>query len=325
MRVAYLITSYRPPRQLLRLLHTLRRGQPDAPLVVHHDRFRSAWTPDLVAPVGGVDVRTSPGPMRWGDFSVIDATWRTLDWMMERRSFDWVVMLSEQDYPIAPLESLEEHLEASGADVMADAVPLDQIEDPILRMECNRRYNYRYVQLPSLHVMAKLPPRVRKAIADAANRANYAMHRLQPVVTVYRYPDPLPLRLGKRPRRSPFSPDFPCWYGTQWVALSRRAAEGLTTFVRTHSDYVHHFARTAQPDEAATLTVVCNDPTLQLRREDLHYTRFRPGEASPDVFVRGDLDELMASGRFFARKFDIDLDETILDALDDHVFAGAHR
>ena len=323
MRVAYLITSYRPPRQLLRLLHTLRRAEPDAPLVVHHDRFRSAWKPALVEPVGGVDVRTSPSPLRWGDFSIVDATWRTLDWMVERRTFDWVVMLSEQDYPIAPLERLHEHLERSGADVLADAVPVDEIEDPVLRMDCNRRYNYRYFQLPAVSLMSRLPASTRLRVANVANRANFILHKLQPTMTFFRYPDPLPMRLGVRPRRSPFSSAFPCWYGTQWVTLSRRAAEAVSAFVNTHGEYVRHFARTVIPDEAATLTIVCNDPTLRLQRENLHYMRFTDGQGSPDVFTARNLEELTTSGKFFARKFDPDVDESILDALDDHLFAGA--
>ncbi len=322
MRVAYLITSYRPPTQLLRLLGTLRRAQPQSPLVVHHDRFRSDWGTDLVAPIGGVDVLTSDTPVSWGDFSIVDITWKSLSWMVRHLDFEWVVFLSEQDYPIAPADSLEERLGGAGVDAFVAAQPIHMIEDGELRMDCDRRYNYRYSTLPHLGIMARLPPTLRRRIADSAHYANFVLYKLQRKVTVYRYPDPLPMRLGVRARHSPFSSAFPCWYGSQWMALSRRAAEAVVEYVARHDDYVRHYARTVIPDESATATIVCNDPRLRVRDEELHHVRFNSGEGDghPDVFGLDDLEELVSSGRFFARKFDLDVDSAVLDALDRHVF-----
>jgi hypothetical protein len=322
VRVAYFITSYRPPNQLLRLLRTIRRAQPESPVVVHHDKFRSAWSEDLVAPIGGVDVLTSEAPVWWGDFSIVDVTWRGLSWMVEHRDFDWVVFLSEQDYPIAPFVQLEKRLGESEVDAFIEATPADLLEDDDLRMECDRRYNYRYRKLPRLGLMARLPPRARRLVADKANYANFVLYKLQRRVTVYRYPDPLPMRLGLRPRRSPFSPTFPCWYGSQWMALSRHAAEKVGEFVAAREDYVHHFSRTVIPDESATATIVCNDPALDVCHEALHHVRFSSAEGHPDAFGLGDLGELVDSGRYFARKFDIELDAAVLAALDEHVFGG---
>jgi hypothetical protein len=320
MRVAYLVTSYRPPRQLLRLLGTLRHAQPASPLVVHHDRFRSDWHADLVAPIGGVDVLTSDTPVSWGDFSIVDVTWRTLSWMTKNLDFDWVIFLSEQDYPITPLDRLEEHLEGSEVDALVAAQPIGLLDDAALRMDCDRRYNYRYSKVPRLGLMARLRPGTRRRVADAANYANFVLYKLQRKVTVYRYPDPLPMRLGVRPRLSPFSPAFPCWYGSQWMALSRRAAEAVVEFVDGHDDYVRHYARTVIPDESAIATIVCNAPDLHVRDEELHHVRFSSGDGHPDVFCLDDVDELVSSGRFFARKFDLDVDAAVLDALDHHVF-----
>ena len=320
MRVAYFVTSYRPPRQLLRLLATLRRAQPDSPLVVHHDRFRTDWDVDLVAPVGGVDLLTSTAPVSWGDFSIVDMTWTSLAWMVEHRDFDWVVFLSEQDYPIAPLIRLEQQLERSDVDAFIEARPIHLIEDADLRMECDRRYNYQYRKLPRLGVMERLPTTLRRPVADVANYLNFVLYKLQRKITVYRYPDPLPMRVGVRPPRSPFSAEFPVWYGSQWMALSRRAAEAVVQFVGEHTDYVRHYARTVIPDESATATIVCNDPRLAVRDEELHHVRFTSVDGHPDVFGLDDLTELIDSGRFFARKFDIDTDSMVLDALDEHVF-----
>ncbi len=322
MRVAYFVTSYRPPTQLLRLLSTLRRAQPASPVVVHHDRFRSPWSADLVTPIGDVEVLTSDTPVSWGDFSIVDVTWKGLSWMVEHLAFDWVVFLSEQDYPIAPLDRLEQLLEESQVDAFVEATPIHLVEDPDIRMGCDRRYNYRYVKLPRLGLMPRLPPKTRRLVADRANYGNFVLYKLQRKVTVFCYPDPLPMRLGVRPRRSPFSPEFPCWYGSQWMALSRRAAEKVVEFVRDREDYVRYYSRTVIPDESATATIVCNDPELTVRDEGLHHVRFSSLEGHPDAFGLADLGELVGSGRYFARKFDIDVDAAVLSALDEHIFGG---
>jgi hypothetical protein len=103
--------------------------------VVHHDRFRSAWTADLVAPIGGVHVVTSDIPVEWGDFSIVKALWTSLSWMVEHLAFDWVVFLTEQDYPIAPLAQLEERLSSSGVDAFLEAVPTQLITGPEARKD----------------------------------------------------------------------------------------------------------------------------------------------------------------------------------------------
>ena len=275
-----------------------------------------------MASLGGVDVLTSETPVAWGDFSIVDITWTSLAWMVEHRDFDWVVFLSEQDYPIAPLGALEQWLQQSDADAFVEARPIHRIEDADLRMDCDRRYNYRYRPLPRFGLMARLAPGLRRRIANIANYSNFVLYKLQHKVTVYRYPDPLPMRLGVRPARSPFSAAFPCWYGSQWMALSRRAAETVVEFVGDHEGYVRHYSQTVIPDESATATIVCNDARLVVHPHGLHHVRFSSVDGHPDVFGLGDLAELVDSGLYFARKFDIDGDTAVLDALDRHVLGS---
>ena len=323
MQVAYLVTSYRPPQQLFRLLRTLRRAQPEAPIVVHHDRFRATWNADLVGPIGGVQVLTSEVPVSWGDFSVVNAIWKSLAWMVENLEFDWVVLLSEQDYPLVPLEELEQRLSVSGVDAFIEAEPIHLIKDLNARKDRDLRYNFRYVQLPRFGLMARLPPAVRRPIAFAGNHLNLALYKLQSKVIVYVYPDGLPLRLGIRVRHSPFSETFPCWFGPMQMALSRSAAESVTEYVASHGEYVRHYSRTVIPDESATATIVCNDPTLKVGRGNLHWTRWTDAELGhPDVLVLDDRADFVNADKFFARKFDVEVDSSVLDALDQRIFGS---
>ena len=68
--------------------------------------------------------------MSWGDFSIVDVTWKSLSWMVEHRDFDWVVFLSEQDYPDRPARRRSNgDWRRSGVDAFIEAKPIDRIDD----------------------------------------------------------------------------------------------------------------------------------------------------------------------------------------------------
>ena len=98
--VAYLILSYTAPPLIERLVATLRTGSPDAVIAVHHDDRRCT--------LGEVDaLRIEPWPIEWGHGSQLAAVLRALRWVRERAEFDWLVLLSGQDYPIRPVADIE--------------------------------------------------------------------------------------------------------------------------------------------------------------------------------------------------------------------------
>ena len=52
MRIAYFLTSYQSPDAVLRLDRTLRRGDPDCHIVLHHDVHRTPLDQDAVREAG---------------------------------------------------------------------------------------------------------------------------------------------------------------------------------------------------------------------------------------------------------------------------------
>src|SRR3954451_20038281 len=103
--VAYVILSYRSPDVLARLVRTLRAGSPDATIAVHHDgrRCPAPGLPgaELIAPAWAVE---------WGHGWQLAAVLRCLRWALARSGFDWLVLLSGQDYPVRPVPAIEADL-----------------------------------------------------------------------------------------------------------------------------------------------------------------------------------------------------------------------
>ena len=87
---------------------------------------------------------------------------------------------------------------------------------------------------------------------------------------------------------------------------------------RENDRLVRYFRSTVIPDESVTATIVGNRPELDLAPIGLHYVRWsRADSGHPDTFEERDLEELSNCSAPFARKFDVDRDEAILDRLDE--------
>lgn len=323
MRVAYLLLSHRPPAQLRRLLSTLRRLDPEAALIVHHDRFRCTVAASDIDVGGQFELLTSDHPIDWGDFSQVDVYWRMLRWIVEKVDFDWVVLLSAQDYPIKPLRELYAMLESTTANAILEAQSVSDTSDRQKRADLESRYYYHYARPMDLGIRKHLPRAAQKALHVGAAFGADVINRTQSAVHVYKYPEQQGFRLGVRSRRRPFTLTAPCWYGSCWSTLSHKSAQALLGFVDDNPSFVSYYQSTVAPDESASTTILSNDASTRLMNANLHHTRWSdPMSGHPDVFQEKDFDELRASPKYFARKFDISVDEGVLDRLDESLFGS---
>ena len=317
MRVAFLILNHREPAQLLRLIKTLRLELPDAPIVVHNDKFRAHLDASALHSVGNAYLLTSETPIVWGDFSVVEVCWRSMEWILEHLEFDWLALLSAQDYPIKPLARLAEDLAATAADALVLATPISKLSSRSDRRNRRRRYLYQY-RTPAVNRQPRSASgKVRRWMRGHSGPFVDILNNVQPCFQIYKYPDQIPWRVGLRARRTPFSQSEPCWFGSMWITLSHRAAKFVVDSAEQRRDYVEYFRRTVVADESATVTLLCNAARLRTQARDLHYVRWTdPASGHPDTFSVDDLPELLAAPEYFARKFDIAKDSAGLDMLD---------
>lgn len=314
----YLILNHRPVTQLARLVAVLRRQQPQSPILVHHDRFRCDLDRgDLDR--HGVDVMTSPSPLEWGGFGMVEAVWNGLRKLAVLPDVDWVVVLSGQDYPVKPLAAFEATLRSIGVDAMFEATRVSELA-PQQRHDLEYRYLYQYRHQAAAppEIVQLFPSALRRTARAVSDVSSYVINHAQSFLHLYRYPPPMPRRLGWRARHTPFSESTPCWHSSSWMALSRRGFVRLLEFIDSHPEFVDYYRHTPSPDESAIATILCNDPDIRVRREPLTLARWtHPESGHPEVLRIWDLPFINSRPQFFARKFDIAVDTTVLDALDD--------
>ena len=322
-----MVTAYRNPEQIFRLAGTIHRESPAAEILIHHDQFRSALDPlRLRQAAPHSHLLTSPSPLSWGDFSVVDMHWRCFRWAVEHVEFDWLVLLSEQDYPVQPLSKIETSLFTAQADALLDAYTVDATT-PWPRALGYYRYFYSYSTVPGMAFAHRIPapwaPRYRRFRQRVVNRIN---HHPGGLIRAETYPDGMPTRIGLRRKSTPFSGSFGCWVGKAWFALSRRAVAEVVSFIRENPAYPRYYRWTIVPEESATAAIVMNSSTLRVVARELHFERWsNPYSGHPDVLGRADLMEIMNSGMPFARKFDLHVDSGVLDVLDAHRQAESNR
>jgi hypothetical protein len=311
MRVLYLVASHTRPAQVLRLLRTLREGSPDAHLVVHHDDRATRLDLAAAHALGAAPI-LPPTPVAWGRGSQLAMHLRALAWAARERDFDWLVLLSGQDYPVRPLAAIEADLAAATVDGFLERAP---VALPARRLHAPaEEFGLRY----SLAWRA-LPPPLRRGPALAAVRRVAAAAR--PLVAVRETPGGPPL-LGL-PTRLPYDAALRPHRGSDWYTLSRDAVEAVLAFGARRPDVLRFFARTLLPTEAYVHTVAHSDPALRIADGTRRFSRWAPGAPHPAVLGLDDLEAALASGADFARKFDDEADPRVLDALDRRLEAAA--
>ncbi|HYO08790.1 MAG TPA: beta-1,6-N-acetylglucosaminyltransferase [Tepidisphaeraceae bacterium] len=114
---------------------------------------------------------------------------------------------------------------------------------------------------------------------------------------------------------------FAVYWGSNYFALTRAACEHLAS-----SDASRRMQRTFRFALCSDELIFQNALVHSALKETIVNKTYRKltwaGGSHPKTYTMADRDELLASDAWFARKFDPDVDATILDALDAHLRAA---
>lgn len=310
-RTLYLIVSHTNPAQVIRLVKTIRLNSPDSYVLIHHDYSSSVLDRSVFQQMDNVHVLEEYIPVTWGQFSLVEMELYCINWVLARAiPFDWLVLLSGQDYPIKPLSEIEQLFKTTEYDGFMEYFPatMPPVEPTEFGLRWKqdtglKRFFYRHYRLPSNLIL---------------NRVFFKLGRIfnkkQSLITVSA--DRNGSRLGIRCTSTPFSKDFPCYAGSQWHTLSYRCVQYIHGFVQQHPEFVKHYRRTVIPDESFFQTILLNNRDLKIFNNNQRYITW--DGSGPALLKVKDFDYLINSDRQFARKFNTERDREILDLLDQY-------
>jgi hypothetical protein len=315
-RVAYLVLSHQNPRQIVRLVDRLVRSDPAGEVVVNHDAARGALDLGDYCQHPRVHLMRTSSRRRWGRYAVVKDQLDTLSWAVANLDVDWLTVLSGQDYPLRSLASFGSVLAESGYDAFLSAAPITSRRPAASdtgALYSYARYHYRWYGLPRWVLGWARGDRSTRLLGSAQRRLSSA----QPFIFLWTMPAGGGDMIGFRHRRGPFDSDFQCYKGSQWLTLSRKAADAITSFTQRRPDVMRLYQRSLIADESLPVTILCNDTDIRAQRSNHHYIRMTgAGDSHAAVLGIGDLEQLLASGKWFARKFDDRLDSDVLDRID---------
>ena len=302
LRIAYLIMVHKNPAQLGRLLNRL--AYPNTVCYVHVDAKANlkAFQAAVSSPSAGEVVwLTRRKSVSWGDFSLSIAYLAGFEEILETTTEpDFIITISGQDYPIATNEVLHSWLTEHREQTILDHLEItDEYPDIRDRVE---RYFLSTIPHRTIVYPFPEPAKLKKRVFNTALKIS---------------------SLFKLPRHVPMGHQL--YFGTNWFQLKPLTARYLIDFCRANPDYVKFFQTTYVPEEIFFQTILLNAPDPIRQTVYNQRLTFMQWDRAPGSYVipisAGELPAMLASGKFFARKFDPQYDSDVLDRLDQHLDA----
>jgi hypothetical protein len=216
--------------------------------------------------------------IHWGNYSIVQATLYAFEEILESdHSYSHINLLSGEDYPL-------------------------QNNDRLLNFLFNNQHKTFMHSLSIDDEWQEAQPRIRKYhFGDFMFRGRYL---LQAVINLF------------APSRE--LPDGYKAYGrSQWFAITPDCAVYVIEILKNNERLRRYFRMTWAPDEFIFQTILHNSPFKDsVVNDNLRYIVFKPGNYHPETMTIADADTLINSGKFFARKFNMESERAIMDHLD---------
>lgn len=295
MKIAYIILSHKNPSQIMRLADLLATREATSIIAIHHDGTREFHpTPASARKIRFIEPTTR---IEWGSYSLIEATLKGIRLIHhEEAGYDWLILLSGQDYPVTPLHEIERQLATSPYDGFLAHQPIDSAGSGF-----GERYYFRYIMLPKR--LKTLCHRLQKKAA------------LTSLLSFKAGPGTTRPRVGIRRFKTIFGPRLRCYKGSQWFTVSSKCVDYVLNFIDNNKDIQRYFEHTFIPDESFFHTILLNSE-LKIKNDNKRFILWDEKASHPKLLRTADLDAIVASGAHFARKFDDTVDSAILDEID---------
>jgi hypothetical protein len=276
MRIAHLILTHKKdPAMLERLMRALLH--PACDFFIHVDK-KTPIAPFLsLAKRPNVFLVSDRVPVYWAGYGTVQATLNGFREVITYGDYDYINVLSGQDFPLRSAEQFVNFLRQKRA---TEFITCESIEDK-WRSAASRIHEYHLINW-------RVPGKFR----------------LEMVIN------------SILPKRK-FPLDFNVVGRSNWFTLSIPAVRYILDFLDRNPAVVRYFKYCWGADEFIFATVLYNSPFRDHIEDNLTYVDWTGcTEGHPRVLGKEDFSALRSSTKFFARKFDPDHDKEILNLLE---------
>ena len=275
MRLAHLVLAHNHPSQLLRLVKSL--SSQNADIYIHLDKKADPKEFASIKNIPNTYFVKKNVRMTWCEYSTIQGTLNGIEEILATGiTYSHINLLSGNDYPLQSAATIEDFLFSNPDKTY---MWYDLIFNDWTHGQ-RRMNNY--------------------CFGDYGFRGRYILQALANMVLPHR-------RLPKGLKA----------YGrAQWLTITPACASYVIYFIKANPAVQRFFRMTWAVDEVFFQTILCNSPSLRkhIVNDNLRYIVLNE-EYRPTTLTIADAERLNASRKFYARKFDSQVDPTILDYL----------
>ncbi|MBO9658004.1 MAG: hypothetical protein J7527_04190 [Chitinophagaceae bacterium] len=253
---------------------------PDADFYIHIDK-KSDQSPFLyLAKQPNVFFVKNRTKVYWAGYGTIQATLNGFEEILPAKEYDYINVISGQDFPIKSTAAIHDFFKIhQGTEFITCQSIEDEWKDAAPRV---RKYHLINWQIPGKFRLEKIVNKIMPA------------------------------------RKFPL--DLPVVGRSNWFTLTPAAAKYVLDFLAKHPNYVRYFKYTWGGDEFFFATILFNSHFRDRIADSLIYVDWNvPATGHPKLLDATDFDKLLASDKLFARKFDTDKNEEIINMLEKHL------
>jgi len=280
MKIAHLILVHAAPDQLKRLVESL--CHPDVDIYLSVD-LKTDISPFMIfGKYKNVYFIKNRIKNYWGDYSLVQSTLIGFEEILSSgKNYDHVNFLSGSDYPLQRPEKFISFLKENPDTAFMEFHNVnEEWQEAISRIET---YHLGYYRLKGIYAAQKV--------------LNFLLPRRK-----------VPYHMVAVGR-------------SQWFTIPIACVRYIIEFMQTHPKVERYFKMVWGSDEIIFQTVLYNSPFRKMmKNENLRYIDWTGKGVSPKLLTLEDKDKLMGSGKFFARKFNMEVDAEIMDYIDIEVF-----
>jgi hypothetical protein len=278
MKFAVLIITYSSSKQTKRLIESLSNGEFD--FFIHVDKKVDLETHRELFDLPNVHFVKNRIDIKWAGFTTVEAALSGIrDIIASGNKYEFINLLTGQDYPI------------KSAGYISDFLKQHIGKEFIFYKHFDTEWTEAKSRVEKYH-FTELPFRGKHRLANLVNA----------VAPKRKFPANLEL-VGKE---------------TFWT-LSLDCAKYVVDYIDEHPKLRRFLRYTWGSDEFIFQTIIMGSPFKdRVINKNYRLINWAPPSARPKTFVADDFPRILSSDCLFARKFDINFDEKILDLLDQH-------
>jgi hypothetical protein len=296
-KIAYCLLVHKNPKQVSRLIRNIYSSSDFFYTnVFGNNSARENWKDELKEFEGDNFFVVYKYAKAWGTVQLVNATLECMK-KCDCLDYDYFINLSGQCYPLKSIYSIKKFLQDKNLAYMeVFEIPRGAPKGWGKRGGLNR-LQFSYYSNP-FFVLADI------LLNKISGSTKYETKRL--------------IRLPRINRQLPYK--LKPYGGSTWFCLTKKHVDYILEYLRGKPDLLDFFRRTFAPDEIFFQTIIMNSPLKDtVMNDNLRYIDWsKKGVPLPALLTIDDVDNLLSSSKLFARKFDIELDEEILDLIDSH-------